>query len=68
MIKAGASAEAKNFSNFYITDQAIVFVFDYYTVAPGAAGMQKVFFTFPDLKNMLIQDGILKTLIINKVI
>jgi len=46
MIKAGASAEAKNFSNFYITDQAIVFVFDYYTVAPGAAGMQKVFFTF----------------------
>ena len=68
MIKAGAGAEAKNYSNFYITDQAIVFVFDYYTVAPGAAGMQKIFFTFADLKNMLIQDGILKTLIVNKII
>jgi hypothetical protein len=68
MIKQGAGADVKNYSNFFITDQAIVFVFDYYTVAPGAAGVQKVYFTFENLKNMLIQDGILKTLLVNKVI
>lgn len=68
MIQAGAGADAKNYSNFFITDQAIVFVFDYYTVAPGVAGMQKVYFTFENLKNLLIQDGILKTLLVNKII
>jgi hypothetical protein len=68
MIQQGAGADVKNYSNFYITDQAIAFVFDYYTVAPGAAGMQKVYFTFENLKNFLIQDGILKTLLVNNVI
>lgn len=68
MIKQGAGDDVKNYSNFFITDQAIVFVFDYYTVAPGAAGIQKIYFTFENLKNMLIQDGILKTLLVNKVI
>jgi hypothetical protein len=68
MIKQGAGADVKNYSNFFITDQAIVFVFDYYTVAPGAAGIQKIYFTFENLKNMLIQDGVLKTLLVNKVI
>lgn len=68
MIKQGAGVDVKNYSNFFITDQAIVFVFDYYTVAPGAAGVQKVYFTFENLKNMLIQDGILKTLLVNNII
>ncbi|MCX6737471.1 MAG: RsiV family protein [Candidatus Parcubacteria bacterium] len=68
MIKSGAGVDIKNYSNFFITEQAIVFVFERYVVAPGAAGMQKVFFTFENLKNMLIQDGILKTLLVNKII
>mgnify|MGYP001170177308 CR=1 FL=1 len=68
MINAGAGPEAKNYANFYITDQAIVFVFDYYTVAPGVAGVQKAFFPFPSIKNMLIQDGILKSLLAREII
>jgi hypothetical protein len=68
LIEKGAGADIKNYSNFFITEQAVVFVFERYVVAPGAAGMQKVYFTFEDLKNLLIQDGILKTLLVNKVI
>jgi hypothetical protein len=68
MIQSGAKADVKNYSNFFITDQAIVFVFDRYSVAPYVAGEQNVYFTFEDVKNFLIQDGVLKSLLVNNII
>ncbi|MCL5438634.1 MAG: DUF3298 and DUF4163 domain-containing protein [Patescibacteria group bacterium] len=42
MIDSGAGANANNFKNFTFNDNAIIFYFPKYQVAPGAYGEQKV--------------------------
>jgi hypothetical protein len=49
----GASAEAKNFSNFCLTDKGLLICFAEYQVAPYVCGMPEVLIPYSDLKKYL---------------
>jgi hypothetical protein len=51
MINDGASADLKNYKNFYVSSNEIVFLFEPYAVAPYAYSTQEVRIDFSEIKN-----------------
>ena len=58
MIREGAGADAKNFSNWNLSKNGLLITFDQYQVAAYAAGSPTVVVPYEKLKDILRKDGI----------
>lgn len=55
-LKEWVSDEKNKFSNMYVTDKSLVFMFNKYEVTAGAAGMPKISIPFDKARNLLTDE------------